>query len=148
MCSIGLVNTVAGLIGWNNASIPSVKTSSPNIALAGGVTSPSNRTSTARGTWGVGVIVGVLETEGVSVIVGVRVIVDERAMVGDGVIVGVEEIVGVMGKYSVAADSPKILIRIPIPIKNAVVINNFQPRINLSRRIRKKGKLPESRKFR
>lgn len=62
-------------------------------ASTGGVSVPVNLPSIARGIWGVGVIVGVFDSEGVSVIVGESVILGVREMVGVGVIEGV--IVGV-----------------------------------------------------
>jgi len=87
--SIGFWNSTPGLIGRYSESRPSVNCSSLNTACGLGVTVLSKLDWIAKGTNGVGVIVGVSDTEGVRVIVGVRVMVGVRDMVGVSVIVGV-----------------------------------------------------------
>lgn len=64
-----------------------------------GVMVLSKRLSIARGTCGVGVIVGVSDIEGVGVMVGLRVMVGESVMVGLRVMVGLWVMVGEGGKY-------------------------------------------------
>ena len=86
---IGFSNVVPGFSGRYKASSPSVNVSSLKTASGFGVTVLSKRASTAKGTKGVGVIVGVFEIAGVRVIVGVREIVGVRVMVGVMVMVGV-----------------------------------------------------------
>lgn len=61
------------------------------MALAGGVSVPSNRDSIATGICGVGEIVGVLLSDGVLVIVGVSDIVGVNDIVGVTLIVGVSD---------------------------------------------------------
>jgi hypothetical protein len=69
-----------------------------NTASGLGVVVLVNRSSIANGTCGVGVIVGVSETEGVGVMVGERVIVGVKLIVGVEVMVGVNVGVFVGGK--------------------------------------------------
>ena len=59
-----------------------------------GVTGPAKSASIAAGKNGVGVNVGVSDTNGVNVIVGGCVIVGVRVMVGVSVMVGVRDGVG------------------------------------------------------
>ncbi len=80
------------------SSIPSEKMNSLKIASGLGVMVLSNRLSIASGTWGVGVVVGVSETDGVRVIVGVSVIDGVVVIEGVRVIVGVRVTVAVGGK--------------------------------------------------
>ena len=79
-------------------SKPSVNVSVLNMAAGLGVTVLSKSISTARGTFGVGEVVGVSETDLVGVILGVRVIVGVNEIVGVNVIVGVKVGVVVGGK--------------------------------------------------
>ncbi len=65
------------------------KTSGLKIASGLGVMLLVNLASTSAGMKGVGVIVGVSDTEGVLLIVGVSEIVGVRVMVGVSVMVGV-----------------------------------------------------------
>ena len=67
-----------------------MKISLLKAGFVGGVSVPSKYASTARGMWGVGVMVGVLVSDGVFV------------MVGDNVSLGVRLIVGVKGKVALA----------------------------------------------
>jgi hypothetical protein len=60
------------------------------MASAGGVSVPVNFPSIARGMWGVGDTVGVLLSDGVSVIVGESVILGVRETVGVSVMVEVD----------------------------------------------------------
>ena len=98
MCPIGFSNVSPGRRGRNSSSSPSVKEMALKIASGLGVIVLEKRASTARGTKGVGVIVGVSLTEGVGDIVGESVIVGVRLIVGVIVIVGVRVIVTVGGK--------------------------------------------------
>ena len=75
-----------------------MKVSSLKTDAGFGVVVLSNSLAIAKGTTGVGVIVGVSVTEGVRVIVGVSVIVGVNVMVGVSVIVGVRVKVAVGGK--------------------------------------------------
>ena len=63
------------------------------MASAGGVRVPVNLPSIASGMWGVGEIVGVSDSDGVSVIVGERVMLGVNDTVGVSVIV--DDAVGV-----------------------------------------------------
>lgn len=78
------------------------------MAFGLGVTRLSKRPSIAKGTWGVGVNVGVSDMEGVGVIVGVRVIVGVVVIDGVSVIVDVSVIVGVGGKKLYATGSANL----------------------------------------
>jgi hypothetical protein len=93
-CPTGFWNTIAGLTGRKFSSSAWAKINGLNIAAGLGVTLLVNKDSIARGTRGVPVIVGVLDTNGVGVIDGLTVMVGVRLMVGVRVVVPVS--VGVM----------------------------------------------------
>jgi hypothetical protein len=84
-------------MGRYKESKPSVNCNSLNIAWGFGVIVLSKSDWIERGINGVGVIVGVSETDGVNVIDGVNVMVGVREMVGVSVIVGVIVTVAVGG---------------------------------------------------
>jgi len=87
---------VDGLTGKKFSSNSFANCKGLNTDAGLGVVVLLKRSSIAKGTCGVGVMVGVSETDGVGVMVGVRVIVGVRLMVGVSVMVdvGVEVIVG------------------------------------------------------
>ncbi len=89
---------VFGLTGRYDLSSFWANCSGLNTMPGTGVTVLVKTTSIARGTCGVGVMVGVLVCDGVSVIVGLSVIVGVCVMVGVNVMVGVGVSVSVGGK--------------------------------------------------